>query len=184
MGDGFGEVAMVFSAIRVDCLLDTPPLFSYWGSAWDSCTCMWGWCCTVVEASEAYPKTKKSRHAIFLFQCCHIQIVVSTHPDLAESLEPCGGENLDVVAGFCDIAIFGAVDAADDEVGNIRSEVKLDGRAHLRANGCELGLHRDMGLAGVIEKTGRWWAYALLGGNRGAAEDGPSQGQLACPCIV
>ena len=97
-----------------------------------------GWCCTVVEASEAYLEAKKSRHAVFLFQCCHIQIVVSTHPDLAESLEPCGGENLDIVAGLCDIAIFGAVDAADDQVGNVRSEVKLDGRAHLRANGSEL----------------------------------------------
>lgn len=114
---------------------------------------------TIVEARQADFQAEEDGHAKLLFQRFDVDVVVACHPALAERLEPGGQEDLDVLAGFGDIAVFGAVDAADDEVGDVRGEVELDGGAHVRADGGELG--------------------ALFGGNGGAAENGASKRQLA-----
>lgn len=98
------------------------------------------WRHTVVEACEAYLQPGEGRHAVLLFQRGHVQVVIARHPYLPQRLEPFWGEDLDIVAGLGDIAVFGAVGTTNNEVGYVRSEVELNGRAHLRANSCEFRL--------------------------------------------
>jgi hypothetical protein len=59
---------------------------------------------------------------------------VSFQPNLPHGLEPRRREDLDVFPAFGDIAVFGAVGAANDEVRNVRSKVEFDGCAQVCAN--------------------------------------------------
>ena len=114
-------------------------------------------------------------------QRSQIHVVVAFHPHLSQRLEPCRREHFDVFSALCDIAVFGALGAANDEVRYVRSEVELDGSAHLRPEGRELCLVKEVRCR-YMRKCGH--TYALLGGNRRAAEDGPGKGQLACPYVL
>jgi len=52
-------------------------------------------------------------------QCSYVQVVVTFQPDLPHGLEPGRREHFDIFSRPSDIAIFVAVNAADDEVGYV-----------------------------------------------------------------
>jgi hypothetical protein len=70
----------------------------------------------------------------------HVQVVRPFHPDLAQGLEPCWRKHLDVFSEFGDIAVFCAVNVADNEVRYVRCEVELDGCTQVGADVAEGGL--------------------------------------------
>lgn len=98
---------------------------------------------TIVEARQADFHAEEGGHPKLLFQRFHIHVVVACHPDFAKGLEPSRREHLDIVSGSGYIAVFGAVGAADNEVGDVRGEVELDGGAHVGTDGGELGLRKQ-----------------------------------------
>ena len=56
---------------------------------------------------------------MFCLERSQIEVVVAFHPDLPERLKPCWREHLDVLPALCDIAVLGALGAANDEVGYV-----------------------------------------------------------------
>jgi hypothetical protein len=67
----------------------------------------------------------------------HVEVVGAFEPELAHCLEPRGRKHLDVLPALGDIAVFGAVGAAHDEVRYVGGEVELDGCAEVCANVAE-----------------------------------------------
>lgn len=118
---------------------------------------------TVVKAGKADFQPVEGRQPVLLLKRRNVH-VVPFHPHGAHCLEPFRAEHLDVLPRLGDVAVLCAVDAADDEMGDVRGEIELDGGAHLRAN---IG---KRGLCGVSawcwsRLRGGLWTYALLGGD-------------------
>jgi hypothetical protein len=177
VGNALGEIAVVLSPILIDCLLDVLALFRCILSAYSH---MAGVCRgrTVVEACQADSEPKECRQTILLLEACHVHVVVALHPDFAQRLQPSRRQDLDVLSKLGDIFVFGAVRVAGDKMRYVGREIELDGRAHLRADGRQLGLLEHVSYL-RIWKVGS--TYALLVRQGGAAQDGARKGQLAGP---
>ena len=74
---------------------------------------------TVVEAGEADLEAVERGQPVLLLQACHVHVVLALHPHIAERLQPGGRQDLDVFSKLGDIAVFGAVRVAGDEVGYV-----------------------------------------------------------------
>jgi hypothetical protein len=71
---------------------------------------------TIVKAGQTYPQSEECWDSMLGFQGRHVEVVGSLEPDLAHCLEPCRRKHLDILPALGDIAVFGAVGAADNEV--------------------------------------------------------------------
>jgi hypothetical protein len=74
---------------------------------------------TVVEAGEADLEAVERGQTVLPLQACHVHIVLALHPYIAERLQPGWRQDLDVFSKLGDIAVFGAVRVAGDEVGYV-----------------------------------------------------------------
>lgn len=81
---------------------------------------------TIVEPSEADLEAVESRKSIFLFDGCNIYLT-PLYPFLTHALNPFWCDDLDVLPRLCDITILGAINVADDKMGNVGGEVELNG---------------------------------------------------------
>jgi hypothetical protein len=129
---------MVFGAVLAHRFLYVPSLFrcgpsALWRPERDVTR-------TVVEACEANLEPEEGRQAVSVLESSQVHFVFALEPDMAQCLEPGRGQDLDVFSALCNIAVFGAVGAADNEVRYVRGEIKLDGSAHLGGNASELRL--------------------------------------------
>lgn len=95
---------------------------------------------TIVEAGQAYSQPVESGKPVLKLERGHVNIA-ALHPLGAHSLQPCWQQDANIVTRLCNVAVLCATGISDDEMGNVRGQIELDGRAHLCANGAEFRLH-------------------------------------------
>lgn len=74
---------------------------------------------TIFESRQTDLQPEECRYPMLRLQCSYVQVIVTFEPDLPHGLKPRGREHFDIFSSSGDIAIFVAVDAADDEVGYV-----------------------------------------------------------------
>lgn len=133
VGDGLGKITVVFCTVAINAFLDVFPLFSCgWSAGFSSDVPASSR--TVIESRQANLQSIEGGESVFSLQRSNIHIIIALHPHCSYCLEPCWQDHFHVVSTFGDIAVFGTVRVADDEMRHVRSEVQLNGRAHLGAH--------------------------------------------------
>lgn len=85
MSDVLGEVAMILGPALINRFLDVLALFRYTLSA-SRHMARTQESHTIVKASEADLQTVESRQAVLLLEACHVHVIVTLHPNVAQRL--------------------------------------------------------------------------------------------------